>query len=51
MGFRRNAGMRIDHILLSEELKLRCQASVVDKEPRSWEQPSDHAPVIATINK
>lgn len=51
MGFRRNAGLRIDHILLSEELKLRCQASVVDKEPRSWEQPSDHAPVIATINK
>jgi exodeoxyribonuclease-3 len=51
MGFRRNAGLRIDHILLSEELKLRCHASVVDKEPRSWEQPSDHAPVIATINK
>ncbi len=51
MGFRRNAGLRIDHILLSEELKLRCQASVVDKEPRSWEQPSDHAPVIATISK
>ena len=49
MGFRRNAGMRIDHILLSEALKERCTASVVDKEPRTWEQPSDHAPVIAEI--
>lgn len=51
MGFRRNAGMRIDHILLSEDLKEKCSASVVDKEPRTWEQPSDHAPVIATIKK
>ena len=51
MGFRRNAGMRIDHILLSEDLKAKCSASVVDKEPRTWEQPSDHAPVIATIKK
>jgi exodeoxyribonuclease-3 len=51
MGFRRNAGMRIDHILLSEALKEKCSASIVDKEPRTWEQPSDHAPVIAVIQK
>jgi exodeoxyribonuclease-3 len=51
MGFRRNAGMRIDHILLSEALKEKCSASIVDKEPRAWEQPSDHAPVIAVIQK
>jgi len=51
MGFRRNAGMRIDHILLSEALKERCSTSIVDKEPRTWEQPSDHAPVIAEIKK
>ena len=51
MGFRRNAGLRIDHILLSELLKAQCIASIVDKEPRTWEQPSDHAPVIATIRK
>ena len=51
MGFRRNAGMRIDHILLSEALKEKCSASIVDKEPRAWEQPSDHAPVIAEIKK
>jgi exodeoxyribonuclease-3 len=51
MGFRRNAGMRIDHILLSEALKDKCTASMIDKEPRTWEQPSDHAPVIAEIKK
>lgn len=51
MGFRRNAGMRIDHILLSEALKDRCIASLIDKEPRTWEQPSDHTPVIAEIKK
>jgi exodeoxyribonuclease-3 len=51
MGFRRNAGMRIDHILLSQDLKEKCSASLVDKEPRTWEQPSDHAPVIATLKK
>jgi len=51
MGFRRNAGLRIDHILLSEALKQKCSASMVDKEPRTWEQPSDHAPVIAQIKK
>jgi len=51
MGFRRNAGLRIDHILLSEALKEKCSASMVDKEPRTWEQPSDHAPVIAQIKK
>jgi exodeoxyribonuclease-3 len=51
MGFRRNAGLRIDHILLSEKLKDQCAASIVDKVPRGWEQPSDHAPVIATIQK
>jgi len=49
MGFRRNAGMRIDHILLSEELKAGCLSSSIDKTPRSWEQPSDHAPVIAQL--
>lgn len=51
MGFRRNAGLRIDHILLSDALKEQCSASIVDKEPRTWEQPSDHAPVIAQIKK
>ena len=51
MGFRRNAGMRIDHVLLSKALQEKCSSSIVDKEPRAWEQPSDHAPIIATIQK
>ncbi len=49
MGFRRNAGLRIDHILLSDALKEKCDMSIIDKEPRTWEQPSDHAPVVAQI--
>ncbi|WP_087667621.1 exodeoxyribonuclease III [Caballeronia humi] len=49
LAFRRNAGLRIDHILLSAELAATCSACEVDKVPRKWEQPSDHAPVIATI--
>ncbi|QRX84784.1 exodeoxyribonuclease III [Glaciimonas sp. PAMC28666] len=50
MGFRLNRGMRIDHILLSPPLVARCTACVIDKVPRKWEQPSDHAPVIATLS-
>jgi exodeoxyribonuclease III len=49
MGFRRNAGLRIDHILLSQPLAQACTSCEVDKVPRKWEQPSDHAPVIAQI--
>lgn len=49
MGFRRNAGLRIDHILLTQALADRCTECVIDKVPRKWEQPSDHAPVIATL--
>ena len=46
-GFRRNAGLRIDLILTNEALTGRCTKSYVDKEPRGWERPSDHAPVVA----
>ena len=49
MGFRLNRGMRIDHILLSPALTAQCSACVIDKTPRKWEQPSDHTPVIATL--
>ena len=49
MGFRLNRGMRIDHILLSAPLAAKCTECVIDKVPRKWEQPSDHAPVIATL--
>ncbi|SFZ74657.1 exodeoxyribonuclease III [Chitinimonas taiwanensis] len=49
MGFRRNAGLRIDHVLLSDALAARCTGCEIDKEPRRLERPSDHAPVIATL--
>ncbi len=48
-GFRRNAGLRIDHLLISEALKPLCLASTIDKEPRAWERPSDHTPVIVEL--
>ncbi|UQV45155.1 exodeoxyribonuclease III [Janthinobacterium lividum] len=50
LGFRLNKGLRIDHILLSPALSARCKACVIDRVPRKWEQPSDHAPVVATID-
>ena len=46
-GFRRNHGLRIDLILASEALHDKCVSSIVDKIPRSWDRPSDHAPVLA----
>jgi exodeoxyribonuclease-3 len=49
MAFRRNMGLRIDHILLSPSLAARCTACIIDKAPRKLEQPSDHTPVVATI--
>ena len=49
MGFRRNFGMRIDHILVSDALKATCLAATIDKAPRKLERPSDHTPVILEI--
>jgi len=47
--FRRNRGLRIDLILLSQAVSGWCTASTVDLEPRGWERPSDHAPVWMTL--
>jgi exodeoxyribonuclease III len=44
--FRRNLGMRIDHILVSPELLARATTSYIDKAPRQLERPSDHTPVV-----
>jgi exodeoxyribonuclease-3 len=49
LAFRRKMGLRIDHILLSPALAQACSACNIDIEPRRREQPSDHAPVLATI--
>ena len=49
LGFRRNAGLRIDQILLSDALAARCRAASIDREPRKLERPSDHAPILADL--
>ena len=46
-GFRRNQGLRIDLILASTMLSDQCKCSRIDSIPRTWQRPSDHAPVIA----
>ena len=47
--FRRDAGLRIDHVWVSGPLARRSKETWIDKEPRSWERPSDHTPVVATF--
>ncbi len=49
-GFRRNRGLRIDHILLSRPLAERCQSAGIDTTPRGWPRPSDHAPVSTELD-
>lgn len=49
--FERDAGLRIDHVLLSPTLAPRLKRAEVDREPRSWEKTSDHAPVIVELKK
>ena len=48
--FRRNLGLRIDHVLASPALCAVCTACHIDKTPRTWERPSDHTPVVADFN-
>ena len=49
MAFRRNFGLRIDHLLVSPALRAQCRSCVVDKAPRRLERPSDHAPVVLVL--
>lgn len=49
--FRRNMGLRIDHIWLSEALMKFCREVTIDTEPRTWERPSDHTPVVAVFGQ
>jgi len=49
LGYQKNRGLRIDHILVSESLKPRVLACTIDRTPRKWEKPSDHAPVTVEI--
>lgn len=50
MAFRLNRGLRIDHILLSQELANACVTCVIDKTARKLERPSDHAPVMSELS-
>lgn len=49
LGFQKNRGLRIDHILVSDALRARLTHCGVDRAPRKNPQPSDHAPVIASF--
>jgi exodeoxyribonuclease-3 len=49
MAFRRNHGVRIDHILISEPLVSVCKSCVIDREPRKQERPSDHTPILVEL--
>ncbi|HJX18221.1 MAG TPA: exodeoxyribonuclease III, partial [Acidiferrobacterales bacterium] len=49
-GFRRNHGLRIDHVLACDALCKLCEGSRIDKGPRAHERPSDHAPVVAEFS-
>ena len=48
--FRRNLGLRIDLVLASAALRARCRGAGIDRAPRTWDRPSDHAPVWAEFD-
>ncbi|MBK7708038.1 MAG: exodeoxyribonuclease III [Acidobacteria bacterium] len=48
--FPRNQGLRIDHIWTSDSLAAKCTNCWIDREPRTWERPSDHTPVVAEFS-
>ncbi|CAN5577432.1 exodeoxyribonuclease III [soil metagenome] len=49
LGYQKNRGLRIDHVLVSDALKPQVKGCVIDRVPRKWEKPSDHAPVVLEI--
>jgi exodeoxyribonuclease-3 len=50
LAFRKNQGLRIDHILVTEALRSHVTSCVIDKQTRKNERPSDHAPVVADLS-
>lgn len=46
LGFQKNHGVRIDHILVTDSLKEKVLAAQIDKNPRKWTKPSDHTPFV-----
>ena len=50
LGFPKNRGLRIDHIFLTAPLAERCRSAEIDREMRKGKQPSDHAPMVVTLD-
>lgn len=48
--FKRNLGLRIDHILASQVVMARAERCIIDKLPRTWDRPSDHTPVMLQLS-
>jgi exodeoxyribonuclease-3 len=48
--FKRNLGLRIDHILVSKQLARSAKGSRIDKSMRASERPSDHVPVVTELS-
>ena len=49
LGYQKNRGLRIDHILVSEALRPLVKACTIDRVPRKWDKPSDHTPVVVDL--
>jgi exodeoxyribonuclease-3 len=50
LGYQKNRGLRIDHVLVSDGVKAQVKACTIDRTPRKWKQPSDHAPVTLELH-
>ena len=50
LGYQKNRGLRIDHILLSQALVPHARSCTIDRIPRKWAKPSDHAPVVLELD-
>jgi len=51
LGFQKNRGLRIDHILVSDALRPQVASCTIDRAPRKWPRPSDHAPVVLALRQ
>ncbi len=49
LGYQKNRGLRIDHVLVSEAVKPQVAGCTIDRVPRKWKSPSDHAPVTVEL--
>jgi exodeoxyribonuclease-3 len=49
LGFPKGNGLRIDHVLVTQDVLPRCKQALIDREERKGKLPSDHAPVIVDV--